>query len=201
MFRRWRLSGGSVGIVVRGRTARRLDQTCFRGRHLALAGNFSRWASADELFDDTLVLRRLFRDMGDADDGTNRMSIRYHQIVGWASVDQRIGYPDDALEEFHPNSHSVALRLRLDRPEYLAPRTDWLTIVYELKHEDIGLVAVIHSIYPGDDIGELDGDITEREGCVFFSWQASGVTADRARVALPDTYPPRNPTLLSREAV
>lgn len=196
MFERHRLPGGGwIRIVVRGRTSRRLETTCFRGRQHALAGNFSRWGSADELFHDPLVLRRLLRDCVDAEYGTNRMSLRYDEFVGWSSVDQRFGYPDDALEEFHPNRVSVALRIKRERSEYLAPRTDWLTIIYELKQEDIGLVAVIHSVYPGDDIGELSGDITEREGCIFFYWDARGVTADKARVALLDTYPPRNPTL------
>jgi hypothetical protein len=48
--------------------------------------------------------------------------------------------------------------------------------VYELKREDGDLVAIIHSIYPGKDIGPLSGDLTASQNIVMFDWKHPGKT-------------------------
>ena len=94
--------------------------------------------------------------------------------VGWESTSALSDYKEDDLERFTINRRSKGLRVKMCRTDLLAPKTCELTIVYELKIEDDKLVAIIHSIYPGQDIGELRGNVTVREKRVFFDWNHPG---------------------------
>lgn len=178
MYIRKRLAETMITLIVRLSTVKRLSKTCFRGPLLPLAGNFLLWSSVEEVFGDLGVLAQFLDELGERlliqDIGTHSVCITHSTSVGWESTAPRENYSDDDLEQFPLNRKSVALRVKPTCLHLLAPRTRQLTIVYEFKFEGEFPVAVIHSIYPGKDIGELCGDVTAREGRIFFDWDHPG---------------------------
>ncbi len=156
---------------------KRLETTCFRGRDVKRAGNFRVWGSIEEvmkgkvcndLVDDALELWQK------GDFGTHSLELQMAIEVGWESTAPESDFPVDMLEWFQPNKHSCAKRVRLNQTRRLTPLTRDLTIVYQLEDQRGEPKVTIWSIYPGVDIGELDGDITKREGRVFFDWNHPG---------------------------
>lgn len=173
-------SGVHAAIIVRSIATERLATKCFRGTSLARAGNFSRWSSAEKLFSDPLVMRHFLADLdlvlAEKDFRTHSVTITHDELVGWESTDALERYASSDLEAVNLNHKSWGLRVKPTRTNVLAPQTSDLTIVYEFKREGSVMVAIVHSIYPGCDIGELDGDVTAREGRVFFDWNHPGAT-------------------------
>lgn len=169
--------GPDFNIIVRDETIERLKTTCFRGKEKALAGNFSAWGDVWEMLRDEFILEELLYEMmylsENNDFGDHSLEVTYRRCaVGWASTDTIINYGDDDLVVFHPNRKSCALKV--SSVEFKAPETQRITFVFEMKEEGADVTMVIHSIYPGMDIGVLDGDITKREGVVFFDWSHPG---------------------------
>lgn len=171
-------SGVRAAIIVRRTTEERLWSKCFRGTALPLAGNFQRWCSADQLFRDREVMEHFLTELDELwskqEFGTSSVSIVHSMPVGWESTDELQSYTKDDLEEFHLNRKSWGLRVKPSRTDLLAPKTHEFTLVFEFKSEGDEAVAVVHSIYPGKDIGELDRDVTDREKRVFFDWEHPG---------------------------
>jgi len=169
---------GNIAVIVREATEVRLLTRCFRGTNLRLAGNFSRWSSADEMFRDKLVKTEFLAELEelrvDRDFGTHSLTIEHTEEVGWDSTAPIADYSPGMLEHFELNRKSWGMRVLKERTDIYAPRTNCLTIVYQFKEEGDWAVAVIHSIYPGYDVGELVGDITAREHRVFFDWSHFG---------------------------
>lgn len=170
--------GTSAGIVVRKSAKERLATTCFRGAGVSKAGNFSAWESAEKLFGTYGVTARLLAHLAELwvkrDFDTHSVEIELPSRIGWGSTDHLMNYRPEELEEFKPNSRSTALRVKPSLKHLTAAQTHCLTVVFELKMERGHPVAVIHSVYPGRDIGELEGDVTEREQIVFFDWDHPG---------------------------
>lgn len=170
--------GTSAEIIVRRDTEIRLFEKHFRGTSRPLAGNFMRWHSADRLFGDVGVMREFLAELNDLwlreDFATHSLCINHSAQVGWSSTDELKKYSAEALEAFDLNRRSHGLRVNLDRKDLRAPRTNKLTIVFEFKREGITAVAIVHSVYPGPDVGELNGDVSQREKCVFFDWDHPG---------------------------
>ena len=182
MYLRTRLSDNAPALIIaRSQTLERLSRTCFRGTNRKLAGNFSLWRNLEEMFMEPFIREQLLSDiLASADASTkNRtfsITIYCSEEVGWSSTDTLSRYHNIVLEPFEPNRNSRALRVKANRTDHLAPRTQEVTIVYELRfEEENGWVAVIHSVYPGHDIGNLRGDITARENRIFFDWNHPGV--------------------------
>jgi len=173
------VKGIEAMVIVRTPTQVRLAGTCFRGPAHKVGGNFHRWHSVEELLADRNVFTAFCEDVSERiqqdDFQTHSLCVEYRFPVGWASTAPRKNYLRRDLEKFHPNRRSSAFRVRLSRTNLLVPETMNLTLVYELKKDDRGIAAVIYSIYPGDDIGELYEDITKREKIVFFDWNHPGV--------------------------
>lgn len=171
-------NGVPITIIVRPETEERLKTTCFRGTRLACAGNFSKWNSVYELFDHRGVLNEFIDHLAELYAkqriGTASVQIVVPDTVGWSSTDDLEKYDDDLVEFFRPNRRSSGLRVKRKYQVILAPKTNKLTIVFELKLEDDKPVAIVHSIYPGEDIGELRGQVSFREGVVFFDFQHPG---------------------------
>ncbi|MEK7555009.1 MAG: hypothetical protein AAB518_03445 [Patescibacteria group bacterium] len=163
---------------MRQKTGDRLARTCFRGYEICCAGNFIRWSSLHELLEDLEVLEGLLHELQKAhcerDFSTQSIMIEYGAPIGWSSTAPRSEFEDSALEPFQPNRRSQVLRVRRSRKDLRSPLTDKITFVVEFKDENGMSTAVIHSIYPGDDVGELAGDITARRGVVFYDWNHPG---------------------------
>lgn len=173
------IDNNSVLIIVRKETVTRLGDTCFRGIHKCLAGNFARWWNAKVLLEDPFINDQLHRKIliHSVDGlGTYSITIDYPYIVGWSGTDDIEKYPHDSYREYRPNRHSSVMKISPLRKDILAPLTKQVTFVYELKREDGDLVAIIHSIYPGKDIGPLSGDLTASQNIVMFDWKHPGKT-------------------------
>lgn len=172
-------SGVWAAIIVPRVSETRLQTTCFRGKTLQRAGNFSQWNSSAKLFRDYLVEDNFLAALDEAWSerifGTNSINIAHKMSVGWESTAPLEDYAPEDLEEFKLNRRSWGLRVKPSRVDLLAPQTHVLTIVYELKSEDGKPITIVHSIYPGFDVGDLYGDVTDREKRVFFDWSHPGV--------------------------
>jgi hypothetical protein len=171
---------GATVIVVRQQTQDRLATKCFRGKPANRAGNFLRWQNAHELFESEFVTQSILADVSEAyakKSRTNSVCIDFGSHIGWSGTDDLGKYKTEDLERFEPNRRSWALRVNLGSGGRLpAPPTSFLTIVYEIREEPGQVAVIVHSMYPGKDIGELVGNITERENCVFFDWEHPGAT-------------------------
>jgi len=161
-------------IVVRQPTEARLAKTCFRKTHHA--GAFTNWYSSQDILLDSFVQSELIDDAREAvqrnEYGTHSLEISYPRIVGYASTIDLNKVRHLQVEERNLNKRSTALFI-VDR-RIAAPKTNLITMIYELRRETLKNVIVIHSMYPGQDIGPLDGDISEREGVAFLEWSTPG---------------------------
>lgn len=184
-------SGENITLVMRQKTVERLRGTCFRGMHLARAGNFFRFGSFQELLShlrddvDDEVREAIERYVASGNVGPSFLEsfeIEDDTSVGWSSTDDLERYHESELEPFEPSKRSRALRLRLST-DRRAPLTKLVTFVCEFRHEDRAAepgsdrrdwTVVVHSLYPGRDIGSLEDDVTAREGVVFFGWEHPG---------------------------
>jgi hypothetical protein len=173
-----RSNGKWLKILLGHETEARLKGTCFRGRQVAKAGNFLLWESSNEIFETggfpTLFIDEILDDNGNVEEGLLSCTIEFHKTVGWESTDWLENYIEDEMEVFYPNRHSSAMKIKATSTELKAPRTKLITFVYHTVREDSAMKVIIKSIYPGADIGELKGDVTAREGKVFFDWEHPG---------------------------
>lgn len=181
MFFRASLSTHIVKVVMRQNAKKRLKGTCFRDTNEPLAGNFRLWRRVSSIFNDRTIndkFRQQLEQIMKSDDrcGTHSFCVDYGRYVGWESTAPRDDYDPEDLEYFESgNGRWEAFRVKTNLTEIEAPATSTITFVVEIKDEEGEYVAIIHSIYPGEDIGDLDGDITERENRIFFDWNHPGV--------------------------
>jgi hypothetical protein len=177
-FERNMPSGQMARIVVPQFTIDRLYTTCFRGHELRCAGNFHRWRTVDSLLKDDGILTRLLEEIEDVatepSADSESVTIEHTAFVGWESTISRDSCLEADLEEFSPNQYATAMRVIPSRTQYLAPQTKDVTVIFKF-HLECGIpTIVIKSIYPGTDIGEIDGNVTDREGRVFLDWSQPG---------------------------
>lgn len=169
----------SIGIAVRLEAEQRISEKRFKGKSVPVAGNFSRWGSLYELMRDVKALSSLCAELENAynvsEFGTHSFEVEFEDFIGWSNTDDLEIYNEDDLEEFNPNRKSVGYRVRMDRTRIKAPKTKVVTFVYEFRDEPALPVAVIHSIYPGNDIGEVRGEISKDLSIVFFDYNHPGV--------------------------
>jgi hypothetical protein len=144
---------------------------CFRGRECCKAGNFRHWNKVEEVVNDWVLVHLCNKALG-VGYGTFSDTVDFTDYIGWSSTAPRGQYSDADLDGFHPNNHSSALRV-VD-PTKSAPLTKSLTIIGEYRKDGGVEKIIIHSMYPGKYVGVLDGDISEREGVVFFDWEHPG---------------------------
>lgn len=166
-----------IVVVIRYANVNRLKGICFRGKEKNLAGNFSAWSDQHELVMDTDFLEQFVADVSAAaevGDTNCRVSIQCSSLIGWSSTDDIEKYADEDLEEFSPSIRSTGLRVKKELTKFTAPNTNMVTVVYEIRYEPDQITVVIHSVYPGRDIGELKGNVSLRSSCVFFDWDHPG---------------------------
>ncbi len=175
-----RRTGRMVNIIAPRETLDRLNGTCFRGKTSRWAGNFSRWNSLGVMLRDPQILDGLLENIEDSlpdKKGTFSFTITYPLPVGWESTAPRKDFPEEFLERFRPGKGKVertALRVKPELKGIRAPKTHDITFIFNLMEEESRLLVFLRSVYPGHDIGELVGDITEREGRVFYDFKQPG---------------------------
>jgi len=170
-----------VKIVGPFRVCQRLEKTCFRGKEFNRAGNFCLWDNMEDLLKNPLILPELLAEADEhwraKDFTTFSICIEYPKPVGWESTAPQGNYDPSDLEYFEPTHRSSGLRVKLDRREIKAPATNLVTVIYEFRPDrdepDLP-VAIVHSIYPGQDIGEMVDNVTERENRIFFDFKHPG---------------------------
>lgn len=179
-------NGNDVMLIVDRPTENRLRTTCFRQGSQPRSGKFSKWRFLTDLFDDLEVddelrdrLPQLIDQLIDSgeDQIKVRMTIQLEDKIGWSSTDDLSNYDSEELETFNPNKTSEALRIKTDRIDIKAPRTSELTLVFTLKRDaedEADWVAIIHTIYPGSDIGPLEDNVSSRANVAFFAWDHPG---------------------------
>jgi hypothetical protein len=175
-----RPDGNAIRLIVPLGTLERLATTCFRGRMKNLAGNFKIWASASELLDDPMIAKELLAEIesmrkdGEVD-GTFSITIVCDRPIGWSSTAKIASQVSpSAVEKRNLNRHASALFVK-ESTGIQAPLTDQVTFVCTAQLEDRETLIIVRSIYPGDDVGELTGDMTARTGHVWFAWTHPGV--------------------------
>ena len=184
---------GTIIIIVRDETELRLSKTCFRPESANCAGNFSMWRNARSVFENEGIVEALIIEAQKSlSEGsrTDSICIELSVGIGWSGTDDLEKYNLNDLEEFELNRKSQALRVKKTCVNLTSPITNSITLVYEVRKEDDKTSIIIHSMYPGKDIGELVGDITDREKCVFFDWNHPGITSSQRLDELMQQNPP-----------
>ncbi|HEX7724335.1 MAG TPA: hypothetical protein VF438_01190 [Candidatus Paceibacterota bacterium] len=171
----------SVQVRVEKSLETRLATTCFRNSAHPLAGNFMTWRSCSDMFADREFCREFPIDIGLAIDaqefGITGLCMEMSTMVGWSGSIPRSSIPRADLEKFNLNRVGTAFGLRLKSTctDLRAPKTNLVTLVYRLTMGPADSYIVdIRTIYPGEDVGELRGDVTRREGRIFFDWSHPG---------------------------
>ncbi len=170
---------GPVAVIVRDQTKQRLAGTCFRGFPTERAGNFHIvWNDVHDVLNCDFIKEKLLISAHESlkeKRWSDSLHIDCENVIGWSGTDDLGKYKPEDLEPFNPNRRSTALRVRISRTDLLAPQTNFVTLVYEVRPEGHQTAIIVHSMYPGKDIGELNANITEREKIVFFDWGHPGV--------------------------
>lgn len=189
------LGNVNVNVVLPEATQRRLAGRCFRNGDwddpayvFALAGN-SRWTGFGPMMRDATICNLLRDQLIAAINGadgkiafTKRFTIRHPRMpIGWNSSATVSGFTEAQLEPFNLNKRGTGLRVRSDAG-VLAPLTDLFTFVGSFtfvdrptngRHPEEWTVVLL-SMYPGEDVRELDGDVTSRDGRAIFDWEHPG---------------------------
>lgn len=131
------------------------------------------------MIDDDQLCALLMDEVSDLyaakDFATHSVTVTHPTCIGWASTDHLSYFSSDELEVFEPNSRSTALKVILpSKLERKAPLTQDVTFIFKLEEQRGTPKVTLVSIYPGTDIGDLDGDITQREQQVFYDWDHPG---------------------------
>lgn len=108
--------------------------------------------------------------------GPRRLTIKHRVPVGWVST-----VPMVLAFEWQKERRKVNASPRRDAfalfaadKNQEAPQTHLVTIICELKKDGDRWTAVIHSVYPGKDVGQLIGDVSARESRVFLDFGNPG---------------------------
>lgn len=174
-----------VTFRMQSHTKSRLSRERFRGRDLRKAGNFCRWETVDDLFDDKEFLEKLAGECQDAIEGidlgrrrpTRYVTVPYPDPVGWSCTDDIAKYRENRgdLEPFRINPWSVGTRVKPSCRYLPAPKTSLVTLAIEFEKARDGIRATVFTLYPGPSIGRLrpdartdEPDISKRERVVFF---------------------------------
>lgn len=170
----------------------RMNITCFRTLEIEpMAGNFRFWGDFPHLMRDDFMCRqlaeqaalgvqRLLEQKSSAPDLRSihmAFTIEHPDNIGWQSTLPREAVPSaDMLENFQLNKRTPALRVLKNAP-LLAPATRLVTFKAQLWLPDEGKTdwsLAIHTVYPGEDIGNLHPRNPVLKHHVFFDWTHPG---------------------------
>lgn len=169
--------GMDFDVVMSDDTRDRLATTCFREGPVKKSGNFFAWTEMQVLALTGEVRSSISKIANsviarDITIGTHRIMARFSQPVGWSSTLSIAMAGDGQLERRNLNRSSTALFVcNINQP---APKTCLATLVFSVTRIEGHWVVEILTAYPGKDVGELRGDVTSREGRVFFDFSNPG---------------------------
>lgn len=171
--------GQDVFLQIPENTYERIKGTCFRGKQCSQAGNSCRWHRIVDFKEDPVVHELLgisFLDLvkNGAVSTSHRIVLEFQDAVGWDSVLSYAEVPEEyrdklVRKELNKRSHALFLPDNLVK----APLTSFLTLVVRMYH-DRHWRFVLHTIYPGNDVGELRGDMTKKHNYVWLNWSNPG---------------------------
>lgn len=167
--------GKPVFACLPAKQVARLSETCFRKRGY-FAGNFLHWRKPGQfLWRAESRLWTVVRDeLKKGLKGTFSCVLEFEEPVGWSSTLEFEGLsPELTVETRELNKKATALFL-LPENRLLARLTNQVTCVGELKENDRAVNFVLYTIYPGRDVGELVGNVSERENVLFLDWNTPG---------------------------
>lgn len=178
------ISGRNTILVMRHNTVTRLASTCFHGVRKALAGNLAWWMTPATFFSDIRIAEKVWarieRHISAGSIRTQREEIEFDFHIGWSSTDDIQYYDTDSIEPFAPTQKWCGMRV-LNDCGCTAPLTTFLTLVFEIKYEHDGVIVIVHTMYPGRDVGELRGDMSESKQIVFFDFDHEGQPLTEAK--------------------
>ena len=175
------ITHGDLSLLMDQRIVDRLSKKCFRDPQNPRAGTFHAW---HDHYQALHALKHQLREtiiaeLDEAPSAFDGISCSVECVfpfpVGWSSTADIKDIPLEDLELFKPNARSIAMRVRLGS-KHLARQTNIATVIMNIQrsHYGKGFTVFVNSMYPGKDIGDLEGNITQREGQVFFGWEHPG---------------------------
>ena len=184
--RKVHLGDKSFRIVVPTGQVIRMKGKCFRGgRMRAFAGAFALWGKIEDLFSHNPFISKLRRALTPLlrvnSYGVHRLELEFSEAIGWDSMVELEELDSDEAEacvdgppEEHRREKWQGRFLPIGVIE--ADLTDIMTIVVDIQPGRDGCEwgVFIRTMYPGHDIGELSGNMTEKTGAVFLDFMNPG---------------------------
>jgi len=170
---------GKIKVSVPRAQQERMRSTCFRNKEYRLAGNFFAWSRFYHFIQDSEVRLLLEQKLAvllkeKNVNHTHRFTLELTRDVGWVSV---VG-----IEELNESELTMCERRTLNKrstalflPDQIidSPKTNLVTVIGNLRCLD-SWIFIIQSVYPGEDAGELIGDMTNKKGLIWLHWSNPG---------------------------
>lgn len=177
----------NMHVVIPNHCRQTMMDRHFRGRGNRRAGNFSRWESPNVVLRDRRfgeLFHAICHDIKTelerhppkySSDYDQRFCVPYPGIVGWSGTVPRSYVNGAELERFDINKHASGLKVMDSEP--LAPVTRLVSCTTRFRFHEAephNRVLMLYSLSPGPNVGELQGNVSEREGIVFFDFLHRG---------------------------
>lgn len=169
-----------VGVFMDEHHASRVSENCFRDGNCA--GEITAWNSLQEMFSDerfqqALLASLRFRANGSIYKGSTQFMLQVpgYDRLGWSSTAPRKYFADLPLD-MRPIGTGYRARALFVPKEYAyekdvyAPGTDTITMSVSTANRGGQPEVEVFTMYPGQDVGPLQGNMTERTGLVWFEW-------------------------------
>jgi len=178
------VAGKKVVINLDEDVIQRLNSTCFHAQIIPQAGNFDKWKSVQEFFADKTIMKYFLEDVVEdavrLNTKSNSVCINYDgQLIGWSDTEKKRKFQKEHLVRTSLNANGFGLTIKKGLVPRLAPLTNLATIVYDMSVVSDTVFIQIISVYPGFDVGDIKGDVTRREGRIFFPPNYPGWTGQR----------------------
>lgn len=159
-------------IIVPNNQKPRLRNTHFRRPRLPQAGNFVPgigWPNLVEMFREKLDHQINLAIA--ADELTFSITLDAKELIGWCGTVCEQQIPREDTETFTLNKRATCRMIKRNT-DHEAPLTTEVTFIIRIPKGN--RVALLESLYPGQDVGKLEGDVSSREKVVFFGFTHKG---------------------------
>jgi hypothetical protein len=106
-----------------------------------------------------------------ADESTFSITLDTKELIGWSGTICEQQIPSEDTETFTLNKRATC-RMIKHNTDHEAPLTTEVTFIIRIPKGN--RVALLESVYPGQDVGKLEGDVSGREKVVFFGFTHKG---------------------------